>query len=413
MRDVVAGQQAQEVRLAGAVGAEHRDALAEEDLGAERPHQPAELQLLAHHRADAGAPAAQAHRQALVARRLRRRPDLLELAQPGLHRLVAARHRRRDRRLHPQRAHELLEALVLLRPAAAQLLEPVDAVAARLGVRREAAAVDPRGARLDGHDAPRGLADQLAVVRDEEDRLRRLGELLLEPALARARRGSCRARRAAAPRRARAAAPPARAASARRRRGCARARSDGLLEGQAERLAAARLPQHLGLPAAGVAPVGERLRVGDLGAVLVARERVLGRGERLGAGAHGRRRDGGEQPAHGRLVAHAADELAHHAQAAGADDGALGRLVVARDQAQQRRLAGPVRAEQRGLRALADPERDVVQQRPAVGQRIAHACEVDMAHGRSFADPVSPRCAGPPIGVPRMPATSGQSPGRG
>ena len=42
---VVAGQQAQEVALAGAVGAEHGDALAEPDLGVERVGQPGQLQV--------------------------------------------------------------------------------------------------------------------------------------------------------------------------------------------------------------------------------------------------------------------------------------------------------------------------------------------------------------------------------
>jgi hypothetical protein len=45
------------------------------------------------------------------------------------------------------------------------------------------------------------------------------------------------------------------------------------------------------------------------------------------------------------------------------------RLEVAGDDPQQRRLAGAVRADQGARDAVADPERHVVQQRPAVRQR--------------------------------------------
>ena len=38
---------------------------------------------------------------------------------------------------------------------------------------------------------------------------------------------------------------------------------------------------------------------------------------------------------------------------------------------------GPI---ERGLGALADPEGDLVEQRPPVGQDVAHLVEVEMAH---------------------------------
>ena len=49
------------------------------------------------------------------------------------------------------------------------------------------------------------------------------------------------------------------------------------------------------------------------------------------------------------------------------------RRQVAGDHPQQRRLAGAVRADQRGLGAVADPEVHVVEQHPAVGERVPDA----------------------------------------
>ena len=72
---------------------------------------------------------------------------------------------------------------------AAQFLEALEPVLARLVVRREAAAVHPcriaGGAELDRHDLGGGVRQQLAVVADVEHGLRCRVELFLEPALAR------------------------------------------------------------------------------------------------------------------------------------------------------------------------------------------------------------------------------------
>ena len=76
---------------------------------------------------------------------------------------------------------------MLLVPAAAQLLQAVVPVAAGVRIRREPARVHPeRGARgpgLEGGDPGGDPVQQLAVVRDEQHRLRRGDELVLEPAL--------------------------------------------------------------------------------------------------------------------------------------------------------------------------------------------------------------------------------------
>ena len=79
-------------------------------------------------------------------------------------------------------------------------------------------------------------------------------------------------------------------------------------------------------------------------------------------------------------VADAADELTHHAQAAAVRDGALLCGEIAGDQAQQGRLARPVRADKGRRGAIADPERDVVEQHPAIRQQMADVRDLDMAH---------------------------------
>ena len=53
---------------------------------------------------------------------------------------------------------------------------------------------------------------------------------------------------------------------------------------------------------------------------------------------------------------------------------------VAGDEPQQRGLAGAVRADERDVRAVADPERHVVEQRPAVGEHVREMRDVDVAH---------------------------------
>jgi hypothetical protein len=92
VRDLLPGEQPQEVRLAGAVGAEDADPVAVPDLDVERLHQARQLQLLGDHRPGAGAPAAQPHHHLLLRWPLRRRAGRFELRQPGLHGVVAGGH---------------------------------------------------------------------------------------------------------------------------------------------------------------------------------------------------------------------------------------------------------------------------------------------------------------------------------
>ena len=96
--DRLTREQPEEVALAGAVRAEHRDALAEPDLGVERIGEPVQLELLAHDHPLAGAIATQPHRHRLLADAIRRRGRLepfdLRLRRPHTRRELVAAHRR-------------------------------------------------------------------------------------------------------------------------------------------------------------------------------------------------------------------------------------------------------------------------------------------------------------------------------
>ena len=223
--DVLPGRQPQEVRRARAVGAGDRHPLAVEDLQRERLHQPRQLQLLAGDGPHPGPPALKTHPDVLLARRLGRRPDLLELPQPGPRRLVPGGHVVAARGVLLQVLHQPLQLGVLLVPAAAQLLEPGEPLLPRLveGARSRLGAPTPRSrpvpapprrrARRHGRAAP-GRARRTALSC-------RSGRAGPPATVCPVRPGSCRARPAAAPRQGRAAAPPAPAACAHRPTGCA------------------------------------------------------------------------------------------------------------------------------------------------------------------------------------------------
>ncbi len=107
----------------------------------------------------------------------------------------------------------------------------------------------------------------------------------------------------------------------------------GLFPGEVQRGHAGRVEQHLGLVATRLAPGRDRLGIthlGLLGAGAVA-VRSLGfvhaalrRLEPLTGRPDGGRGQRQGQPGQRALVRDHADELAHHAQAAGAGNGALG-----------------------------------------------------------------------------------------
>ena len=173
------------------------------------------------------------------------------------------------------------------------------------------------------------------------------------------------------------------------------------LVGRPERGDGDGVPEHLGVVAADIAPVPQRMRIAELAPLVVAlhyRQLALlhavpGLPDVVGCQPDQEVLDRGG-------VAHRADELAHHPEPAHAGDGALLRDQIAGDQAQQRGLAGAVRADQRGLAAVADTDVDVGEQHPPVRERVRDAGEVDVAHGRQSARRPGSRAPRlpPPIG---------------
>jgi hypothetical protein len=138
---------------------------------------------------------------------------------------------------------------------------------------------------------------------------------------------------------------------------------------------------HLGVVAAGVAPLGQRGGVLQLrGLVVALHHHQLGRVQPVRGLADPQRRDGQQQVPDRALVPDAADELAHDTEPAAGGHGALLRGEVTGDQPQQRGLARPVRPDQRGDGAFPDTERDIAEQLPAIRQRMADMRGLDMAH---------------------------------
>ncbi len=182
-------EQPEKVRLARAVGAQHRDSVTEPELAVERLHQPGEFQVGADHGPLTGPAAPQPHLHVLLGRHHLRRAGLLELGQPGLGRGVTRGQTVVEGRLGLVHQHQGLELGVVLVPASAQLLQPGVPFVAGLLIVAEPTAVHPgRGpgpAWFQGDDAGRRLGQQFPVVADQQHRLRGLGQAFLQPALAR------------------------------------------------------------------------------------------------------------------------------------------------------------------------------------------------------------------------------------
>ena len=233
-------------------------------------HEPGQLQVLADHRPLPGPAAAQPHPHVLLPGRELRRSLVLEPAQPGHRRLQPGGHVGVVGGLLAQGADQLLELLVLLVPPPPQLIEPLIAVPPGLRVAGEPAAVHPDAAVLDGDDPPCGVGQQLPVVADQQDGLACLGQLLFQPELARHVQVVVRLveqqdlGRAAQQRLQH---EPLLLAAGQR----AHAPVAALLVAEAERGDRARVPQHLGLVPARVAPVRQRRRVPQLGRLAVPR----------------------------------------------------------------------------------------------------------------------------------------------
>ena len=378
------------MRLAGAVRAEHGHALAVPDLEVEGLHQSRHLELLADHGALAGASALEAHRDLLLAGLLGGRADLLELAQPGLGGAVLAGHAVVVLGLDLQPQHQRLELGVLLVPALAQLLEAGEPVGARLVVGGEPAGVGPHAvadavaaAQLDGDHAGGGVVEQLAVVADHQHRLVGLADAALEPDLARHVEvvvGLVEQQHLVGPAQQELQHQPLLLAAAEG----GQLAVLGAVEGEPERGGGAHVPGDLDVVAAGVGVLGQRLGVAHLGGLVVGlHQRQLEPLDLRGGLADPRRGDAEQQVGDGGTLAQPGlDVLAHHAQPAGSGHHPGVWHQLAGDDAQQRRLARAVGADQRDLGALADPERHVVEQHPPIGELVPDTFDIHMTHER-------------------------------
>jgi len=272
-----------------------------------------------------------------------------------------------DLRLLLQGAHQRPQPLVLIVPPPVQLLEPVQTGRPRVVVAVEPAAVHPGRARFDGHDPGRRPGQQFAVVADEQDGLRAGPQLVLQPAFGRH------------------VEVVVRLVEQQYLVGAAQQRLQGqpllLTAGQGADHPVLRplqrdaegghrdgVPEHLGVVPAGIAPGGEGFGVAHLGALVVDfHQGDLGGLQPVPGGPHRRGCEGQQQLAHRRRIADRPDELAHHAEPARASDRPGRRSEVAGDQPQQGGVARPVGPHERHLGPVPDPERDVVEQHPAVG----------------------------------------------
>ena len=277
-----------------------------------------------------------------------------------------------------------LQLGVLLVPAAAQLLEAGEPVAPRLVVRREPARVRPHGvpgrAELDGDHPGRGVVQQLPVVADEQDRLRRLPDPALEPDLAGYVEEVVRLveqQHLVGPGEQVLQHQPLLLATAER----VEVAVLRLLEADAESGRATGVPDDLDLVAAGVGELRERRRVGHLGRLVVDVHQLQLESLDLGGGRpHPRRRDREQQLGHdasspGRPSAASRRDRRTRvtAPACGASSPVMIRSSVV--------LPAPLAPTSATLAPVADAEGHVVEQHPSVGQLVAHSGYLHMAHG--------------------------------
>ena len=169
--------------LAGAVGAEHGDALAEVDLQIERVGQPVELELLDDERSLAGARPAETHRDALIAHIGRPLLALDELPEAALGGLQPGGEDVPVARPPAHLGNDGLESFALVVVQRSVLVELVEMRPAGVGIAGEPTAERPRAERLDRHDLRRRRRQQLTVVADVQHGLARCLELAFQPTL--------------------------------------------------------------------------------------------------------------------------------------------------------------------------------------------------------------------------------------
>ena len=342
---------------------EHGHPLAEPHLEVERVGEAVELELLDDDGPLAGACPAEAHVDALLADGDRLLGALDELAQPALGGLELGGERVGDLGSPPHLGDQGLEATTLVLVQRVVVGELVEVAAAGLGVAGEPAAVGPRPVRLHRHDLGRRRREQLPIVADVEHRLaadatsslssQRLAVDVEEVV------GLVEQQDVVVAAQQHLEGHALLLASGER---VQRTVAD-LREVQADGSGDALVPVQLGVVAAVIAPVGERGGVPD---------RVVRRALPLRRCRGGPRRRGGrggerdEQLAdRARRAVHAgaaADELAHHPDAAVDGDSARRRRQLRAMSLQQRRLPDAVGPDERDPLTVADREADVAEQ---------------------------------------------------
>jgi hypothetical protein len=212
-----------------------------------------------------------------------------------------------------------------------------------------------------------GAGEQLAVVRDVQDGLGRLGDPCFEPPLARDVEIVVRFVED---------------------QHVVRASEQGLqdepfllttgqrhhvaplreVKGLADALRAADVPEHFGVVTADVGPVSQRGGVGELCSFVVAVHKCqFGLVQDCRSLLDPQRRHRDQQIPHRRDTSPGADELAHHADRTLTHHRPAVRRDIAGKDAQQGRLAAPVCSDERHLGSLADAKGDLVQEGSAVG----------------------------------------------
>ncbi len=270
---------------------------------------------------------------------------------------------------------------MLLRVAAVLLLDLLQASLTSIGVRRESARMRPRRVPFQRDHARRRRGQHRTVVRDEQDRLRARADLLFEPVLAvdveevvrlvQQQHVEVRAEQHLE--------RESLALSAGERLD---ATIGALGVALPERRHRALVPHHLGPIAAGVLPRGQGVRVHEMRGVVGSRElRLRACQARAGGRDRGPRVQQQELP-HRRRLRVRADELPHQPDAAiDVQDARRGGLM-SRDDPEQRRLADPVRADERSMMSVRNPERDALEERPASWERIGNIDQIDHCHSR-------------------------------
>ena len=248
----------------------------------------------------------------------------------------------------------------------------------------------PRSATFERDHLRAALFEQLAVVADEEHGLRGVTEPLFEPALSRNVEvvvGLVEDQDVGV-------------ASQQRFQDqalllAARQRADGprcdIHERGSHRGDGAGIPQHLGVVAADVAPVCPRVREAQSG---FGRSRRVGDalgGEEARVGfAELRRTDADQQLPNRGVVPDGADELAHDPEPAVDRDRAGRCVLVAGDDADERRLAHTVRADESAVLSVTDSERHVVEELAATRGAIRESGDLECAHERASVRRSSP-----------------------